>query len=208
MVDLMVFSAERLDFVAGALIATTTPFYQDRPPPDLHPGIVLDLDALPDVTPEEHEDYARLVAEAHDRLAPERRAKVRAHITAATPSLPEAEVEREITTRLDRAEHGELEPGHRLHFDNGTTLTAGELAQAKALDGRRLADPQEPTYRQGEDAVFHWRQGDWRIVSWAHGVKKVYRLASPAPWPGRPLHDPWLGDRRQWHGVPRAVQRV
>jgi DNA primase len=24
---------------------------------------------------------------------------------------------------------------------------------------------------------------------------------------GRPLHDPWLGDRRQWHGVPLAVRR-
>jgi putative DNA primase/helicase len=25
---------------------------------------------------------------------------------------------------------------------------------------------------------------------------------------GVPLHDPWLGDRRQWHGVPLAVRRV
>jgi len=26
--------------------------------------------------------------------------------------------------------------------------------------------------------------------------------------PGKPLYDPWLGDRRQWHGVPLAVRRV
>jgi len=44
-----------------------------------------------------------------------------------------------------------------------------------------LADPQEPTYRQGDDAVFHWRGGDRRSVSWAHGVKKVYHLAR-MPW--------------------------
>jgi putative DNA primase/helicase len=25
---------------------------------------------------------------------------------------------------------------------------------------------------------------------------------------GVPLHDPWLGDRRQWHGIPLAVRRV
>jgi hypothetical protein len=208
MVDLMVFSPERLDYVAGALIDKNAPFYQDRPAPALYPGSVLDLDAFPDVTAEERADYARLVAEAHNRLVPERRAKVRAHLATATPTLPATEVEHEITARLARAEHGDLDPGHVLYFTHGTAMTAGELAQASALDGRRLADPQEPTYRQGDDAVFHWRDGDWRIVSWAHGVKKVYRLASPAPVPGRPLYDPWLGDRRQWHGVPLTVRRV
>jgi hypothetical protein len=205
MVDLIVFSPERLDYVAGALSDPDVPFFQDRPAPELHPGTVLDLDALPDVTSEERAEHARLVAEAHARLVPERRARARAHITSATPTMPDAEVEQEITMRLAHADHGTLPAGHVLYFHNGTAVTAGELAQA--LDGRRLADPQESTYRQGDDAVFHWRDGDWRIVSWAHGVKKVYRLASPAPVPGRPLYDPWLGDRRQWHGVPLAVRR-
>ena len=181
MVDLMVFSPERLDYVAGALIDKSAPFYQDRPAPELHPGFVLDLDSLPDVTPEECTAYARLVAAAHARLVSERRAEVRAHITTATPSLSAPEVEQEITTRLARAKRGELDAGHLLYFHGGITLTAGELARAQALDGRRLADPQEPTYRQGDDAVFHWRGGDWRIVSWAHGVKKVYHLAR-TPW--------------------------
>jgi hypothetical protein len=205
LVDLTVFSPERLDYIAGALIDTNAPFYQDRPAPELRPGIVLDLDALPDVTDEEHTAYARLVAAAHDRLVPERRARVRTHITVVTPSLPEAEVEQEITTRMDRAEHGELDPGHILCFRNGTTLTAGELAQAQALDGQRLADPNEPSYRQGDDAVFHWRNGNWCIVSWAHGVKTVYRQASTAPAPD--FIDPWLGPRSQWCGVPLAVRR-
>ena len=31
--------------------------------------------------------------------------------------------------------------------------------------------------------MFHWRQGDWRIVSWAHGVQIIYQLAQPAPEP-------------------------
>jgi hypothetical protein len=188
MVDLTVFSPERLDYVAGAIIDPSAPFYQDRPAPELHPGSVLDLDTLPDVTPGEREAYARLVAAAHDRLVPERRAKIRAHITTVTPSLPDAEVEREVATRLDRAERGELEPGHLLHFDNGKTLTAGELAQAKALDDKRLADPLEPSYGHGH-AVFHWRGGDWRIVSWAHGTKKVYKLVQD--W--RTLARPWTG---------------
>jgi hypothetical protein len=106
LVDLAVFSPERLDYVAGALIDQDAPFCQSRLAPELHPGLVLDLDALPDLTSEERAEHARLVAEVHGRLAPARRAKVRAHITAATPSLPDAEVEREITTRLDRMHAG------------------------------------------------------------------------------------------------------
>jgi hypothetical protein len=180
MVDLMVFSPERLDFVAGACIAKRAPFYQDRPAPELHPGIVCDLDTLPDVAPEERMAYAWLVAEAHNRLVPERRAKIHRHITTATPSLPAPEVEREITTRLARAARGELEPGHLLYFDNGTTLRAGELAHATVLDGKRLADPCEPSYGRGH-AVFHWCGGDWRIVSWAHGLRKIYRSVRAAP---------------------------
>jgi hypothetical protein len=136
---------------------------------------------LPDLTSEEHTEYARLVAAAHARLVPARRARVRVHITRATPTMPEAELEHEVTTCLARAERGALEPGHVLYFSNGTSLTAGELAQANALDGRRLADPHKPTYRHGDDAVFHWQDGDWYIVSWAHGSKTVYRLASTTP---------------------------
>ena len=101
LVDLSVFSPERLDYVAGALIHEDAPFYQDRPAPELHAGGVLDVDAFPDITDEERAQYATLVAEAKERLAPERRAKVHAHITTVTPALPEAEVEQEITARLD-----------------------------------------------------------------------------------------------------------
>ena len=84
LVDLTVFSPERLDYVAGALIDKSAPFYQDRPAPELHAGGVLDLDAFPDVTDEERAQYATLVAEAKDRLTPERRARVREVVKAAT----------------------------------------------------------------------------------------------------------------------------
>lgn len=185
LVDLMVFSPERLDYVAGALIDKRAPFYQDRPAPELHAGCVLDLDAFPDVTDEERAQYATLVAEAKEPLAPERRARVRTHITTATPTLPETEVEQEITARLTHAERGELAPAHTVYFVNGVSITAAALSgpEGKKLDGKRLADPQEPTYRQGEDAVFHWRRGDWRMVSWAHGIQITYQLAQLAPEP-------------------------
>jgi hypothetical protein len=188
LVDLTVFSPERLDYVAGALIDKSAPFYQDRPGPEIHAGCVLDLDACSDVTDEERTQYAALVAEAKERLTPERRVRVRAHIATAAPALPDAAVEHEITARLDRAAHGVLAPGHLLYFVQGLRLTAEALSgpEGKKLDGKRLADPQEPTYRQGDDAVLHWRRGDWRIVSWAHGVQTTYQLAPPAPEPPLP----------------------
>jgi len=190
LVDLTVFSPERLDYVAGAQIPKTAPFIQDRPKPELHPGPVLDLDSLPDVTKQERQSYATLVAETQARVEPERRRCVRAHITRTTPDLSEAAIEQEIRTRLDRAERGELDANHPLVFDNGTTCTAGTLSQA--LDGRWLHDPQEPDYGRNK-AVLHWRDGDWRIVSWAHGVKRVYRLLLTKPGPSSLVSDSWEG---------------
>jgi hypothetical protein len=173
LIDLTVFSPERLDYVAGALIDKSAPFVQDRPAPELHAGGVLDLDALPDVTADERTEYARLVAEARACIAPAQRATVRAHITTATPTMPDAKVEDEVTARIDQAERGELAPDHPLYFDT-SACTASILT--KALDGKRLRDPLKPDYGPSQ-AVFHWRGGDWRIVSWAHGIKKIYRLA-------------------------------
>src|SRR5262249_12840846 len=46
----------------------------------------------------------------------------------------------------------------------------------------RLRDPLEPDYGLSQ-AVMHWNNGNWVIVSWAHGIKKTYRLARPAPDP-------------------------
>jgi hypothetical protein len=129
--------------------------------------------------------YGLLVAEAKDWLALEQRRLVRTHITSASPTMPDAEVEQEITTRLDCAERGELDPDQPLYFDNRTHCRAGTLT--KAFDGRRLRDPLEPDYGPSQ-AVFHWNKGGttWRIMSWAHGLKKVYRLALPAPAPPMP----------------------
>ena len=174
LVDLTVFSPERLDYVAGAQIAKTAPFYQDRPAPELHPGLVLDLDSLPDVTDEERQAYAAWVAEARARIEPEQRRRICAHIASGPLELSETAIEQEITRRLDHAKRGALDASQPLYFDNRTTCTAGTLS--KAQDGKRLRDPLEPDYGPSQ-AVCHWRGGDWRIVSWAHGVTRVYRLA-------------------------------
>lgn len=156
-IDLTVFSPERLDYVAGAIIAKNAPFYQDKPPPELHAGAVLDLDVLPDVTDEEHQQYQALVHAERTRVTPERVAKVRDHIQRTIPTMPETEVEQEIAARLVRTDNGILTPDHPLFFVRGAKVTAGTVTAA--LDSQRLADPIEPDYRDGSDAVFHWNRG-------------------------------------------------
>lgn len=115
--------------------------------------------------------------------------------------MPETTVEQEVTARLHRAEQGILDTDHPLYFDNGQMVLARQVT-AK-MHGWTLADPAEPEEGRGK-AKLYWRAGAWRVVSWAHGVKRVYRLIQP----GCVEHDPWLGDRRQWHGIPLAVRRV
>ena len=183
LVDLTVLSPERLDYVAGAQIAKNAPFYQDRPPPELHAGIVLNLDEFPDATDEERQEYARRLDTAKDLLRPVQRETVRQSITQQIPTLSAQEQEQEITRRLTHAEHDELAPEHLLYFPS-RQITAQELSTkaGKALDGKRLCDPQEPEYGSSQ-AVLHWNNGNWLINSWAHGILKTYRLARPSSPP-------------------------
>ena len=45
----------------------------------------------------------------------------------------------------------------------------------------------------------------WRLVAERTGYPVAVLQQTRR---GRPLHDPWLGDRRQWHGVPLEVRRA
>ena len=192
LVDLTVWSPERLDYVAGALLDKTSPFVQRRIGPTLHPGGVLDLDALPDPTAAERERYHALVHGERERVQPERLTRIRAHIRTTDPNIAEDALEQEVTARVQRAQDGVLASDHRLSFANGTTWTAG--AVSAKLDNLRLADPCEPGYGNSH-AVFHWNAGRWLINSFAHGMLKTYRLVherpeAPEPDPDEPWPEP------------------
>lgn len=180
-VDLSVFSPERLDYVAGARIAKNAPFYQDRGAPLLRPGTILDLDAFPDITADERQAYTDRLNAAKAVLAPERFACVKAVVQAQVPDLTEAEVCAQVEQRLAHVESAQLPPDYLLYFFHRKTAVAVQDLTA-AYDGLRLADPAEPTYRDGTDAILHWRHGDWLINSFAHGLLKTYR-AVPTPPP-------------------------
>jgi putative DNA primase/helicase len=49
------------------------------------------------------------------------------------------------------------------------------------------------------------RYDTWRLVAQRTGYPVQVLQQTRC---GVPLHDPWLGDRRQWHGIPLAVRRV
>jgi hypothetical protein len=173
LIDLTVMSPERLDYIAGAEIPRHAPFVQVRDAPVIRPGGILDLDTFPDLTADERTAYDALVAKAKARLAPEQHATIRTRIRSQQPTMDDTAVDEEVARRLDRAIRSELTADHPLFFTR-KQCTAGTLTHAQ--DGKRLRDPLEPDYGPSQ-AVFHWNDGDWRIVSWAHGVKKVYRLA-------------------------------
>ena len=173
LIDLTVLSPERLDYVAGAEIPRSAPFVQGRAAPVIRPGGILDLDSFPDLTADERTAYAALVAEAKARLAPKQHGTIRARIKSQQPTMDDPAVEQEVVRRLERATRCELTADHPLYFARHQ-YTAGTVT--KAQDGTRLRDPQEPDYGPSQ-AVFHWNRGDWCIVSFAHGIKKVYRLA-------------------------------
>jgi hypothetical protein len=185
-VDLSVFSPERLDYVAGARIAKNAPFYQDRGEPRLIAGGILDLDAFPGVTGEERKEYNERLAVAKAAIAPERFRKVTAVIEAAEPPLTPEQVEALAYQRLQHQDDCFLPPDYLLYFYHRKTAVPVQDLSAK-YDGLRLADPAEPTYRDGTDAIFHWRSGDWLINSFAHGVMHTYR-AVPTP-PSAPDDD-------------------
>jgi hypothetical protein len=139
------------------------------------------------VTTDERQAAQDRQMEAKAALAPERFRLVKASVATETPALTDEQCETLATQRLAESDRCEL-PAHFLLFFAHYAAAVRVDALGKQYDGWRLADPVEPTYRDGTDAVFHWRHGDWRVVSFAHGVKKVYRLVPQAPEPP-PVHD-------------------
>jgi hypothetical protein len=193
-VDWTVFSPERLDYVAGAEIPKSASFYQDRGAPVLVPGHVLDLESFSDLTPEEHQEYQQRLREAKAALAPARFQTVKATVEREDPTLTPDQVATIARQRLERIDSNFLEPDFLLEFDHRTkAVRVRDLS--KDYDGLRLADPAEPDYREGTDAIFHWNSGAWLINSFAHGVLRTYRALPTPPEPeippeplGPPVH--------------------
>lgn len=171
LLDVLVFSPERIDYVAGATVPHGADFYQDRPAPEVCGGCVLNLDDLPRVTLEERAEYRRLVEREKGTLREAQRAGVVAHIRTAYPRASDEAVQRAVTRRIEQASRGELDSNQPLQFDGGASCVVKDLT--RTMHGWTLADPFEPEEGPGK-AKFYWNRREWYICSWAHGEKRIY----------------------------------
>jgi hypothetical protein len=102
--DLAVFSPERCDFVAGAVLGGG--LIQKFPDSQFSDGQMLDTRALPDLNADEEKKYQRLVAAEYTRLKPEQETTRRQY--AETQSRRTGQTRESIYRRLIEAQSGQI----------------------------------------------------------------------------------------------------
>lgn len=176
LVDLVVGSPERLDFVAGAVCEDG--LVQKLPWPKVHNGEMLDTETLPDLSQEEEAQYQAAVAELQERAKPAQEMVVAAYLEkesvklASVKGIPIEEAQKVILSRQDHV----LADDDILYFSHEKSgVTVAEVLKApEAYNGKSLADPLEPEYEGGSKtkAKFYWNDGNPVIHSYCHGSQK------------------------------------
>ena len=168
LIDLTVFSPERLVYEAGAILPDE--WEQRRPAPVVHDGAILDIATLPNITPEEQALFDALVKQSWDAADCDRKSRLVVHIKKENPGIKPSQAKKQATKLITAADRGTLDKDHALYLSNGQIITAGEIGPEH--HGLTLHDPQEPTYRGGRGDVakiFCAEPGSWTINSFAHG---------------------------------------
>ena len=176
LVDLVVASPERLDFVAGAVCEDG--LVQKLPWPTVHNGEMLDTESLPDLSQEEEAQYQAAVAALQERAKPAQAEVLSAYIIKESAKLsksagiPLEEAQKVILSRQDHV----LADEDILYFSHEKDcITVAEvLKDGKSYHGKSLGDPLEPSYEGGSKtkAKFYWNDGNPVIHSYAHGSQK------------------------------------
>jgi phage/plasmid-associated DNA primase len=180
-IDMYVLSFERLVYEAGPMLGAG--LESRRPAPKVYPGIVLDLDAIPELTPEEKEiaESNKQVAEGVVRI--EQLESTIDFLVREKGIAPEKAV-KVAQKAIQDCEKKLLSRDHTLFFKDGSQVAAGDLDEEKHL-GENLRDPQEPDYDGGRYCakVIRVKGGKLGISSFAHG-ESVYTIA-PASKPSK-----------------------
>jgi hypothetical protein len=179
LVDLLVGSPERLDFVAGAVCDKG--LEQRRPAPEWHAGELLDTEKLLDPTAEEkvehQETVSRLQALAQPALETVKAAYVEQEAAKlASGSGGKISLEQARATVKARQNHV-LADADLLHFEHRKepVSVAHVLDNGLEFNDKSCADPLEPEYNGGSrsTAKFYWNNGEGPVVlSYAHGGMK------------------------------------
>ena len=173
-VDLVVASPERLDFVAGAVCRDG--LKQRLPAPHLNSGTLLDTSLLPDLTDDEKTKHDGIVAELKKKAQPTQTSIRKLYIDEEVTKLTDTGIDKKtaikiVTSRVD----GILDYKLLLYLSSGKNITVGDLlAGGKKYDGVSMADPLEPEYGGWDrgKSKFYWNDGRPCIHSFAHGSIK------------------------------------
>ena len=181
LVDLLVGSPERLDFIAGAVC---DPGLEQRlPKPEYQPGALLDTEKLPDLTEDEEKQYQETIQELKE-LARPGQDKIKSEYVEQEAEKLVKESNGKLDMDIARGAVKErqnhvLNDDDRLHFAHKKkpVSVAEVLDNGRDYDRKSCADPLEPEYDGGSKskAIFYFNDDLNPIVhSYAHGNKKIY----------------------------------
>ncbi|MCP4695811.1 MAG: hypothetical protein GY862_03020 [Gammaproteobacteria bacterium] len=182
LIDLLVASPERLDFVAGAVCDKG--LEQRLPAPVYQPGGLLDTEALNDLNPEEEKAYQEIIRELKAKGAPDQERIKAAYLEQEAGKLS-SESEGKIS--MEQARETVTARQHHILVDDDLLLfahleepvsVAYVVDNGPEFDKKSCADPLEPEYDGGSKtkAVFYWNEGQNPLIySHAHGSIK-YRF--------------------------------
>ena len=178
LVDLTVGSPERLDFVAGAVCRDG--LVQHLPEPLVRNGEMLDTTTLPDLTPEEEQQYQAVVEALKHEAQPRQEMVAAEYLEREAAKLVKDGITLTDARKIVIARQNHVLQDDDILFFNGKTgaVTVGEaLDNGASYHGKSLADPLEPDYEGGSKtkAKFFWNDGNPIIHSYAHGSIK-YRF--------------------------------
>ena len=176
LIDLVVASPERLDFVAGAVCEDG--LVQQLPEPVVKNGALLDTSTLPKLTDEEEARYLETVAALKLEAKPEQEKVVAEYVERESGKLAQ---EKGITIDaarpivVSRQDHV-LQDDDILFFSHKKDgVSVREiLDNPDDYNGKSLADPLEPEYENFSKtkAKFYWNEGLPVINSFCHGSVK------------------------------------
>jgi hypothetical protein len=155
--DEFVFSAERLVFEAGAVIPEG--WTQNRPEPVYIPGGTFVPGSLPDITPDEHTQYKKMVTDAKAAIKGQADEIRAGYITTSAkemhtrePKIPLAQCEATIKKACS---DGDLHGDFVIYPDGMEPVTVAEILNKPWIyDGVSCSDPLEPWNTAGKAMIF------------------------------------------------------
>jgi hypothetical protein len=173
--DTMVFSPERLDFIAGAVCRDG--LIQRKPDPAYVDGGVFDTHTLKDITDDEEDAFNQLVEDAKEENHPIAEKISGKYDQKATDEfIANGVSEHKAQAIIKSRKRQSLVDRDHVKFDDGTVLSVSELLdRGETFHGKTLYDPLEPD-RGKCKAMFFWNDGKNPIInSFVHG-ERVFRF--------------------------------